>query len=127
MRFMRLKILALIVLAAVFVSCSPVKVRMFPGADRFPPTSPQSVDLLRREPPRPHIAFAEIVYKPSPRVSRHEVEWILRERAARIGADALIIEVDNIFLESVWISPVRRIRQYPRFERVIVGIAIRYR
>jgi hypothetical protein len=124
---MRSKILVLVVLAAVVVSCSPVRVRMFPGAAHFPPTSPQSVDLLRSEPPRPHIAFAEIVYKPSPRVSRHEVDWVLRERAARIGADALIIEVDNIYRESVWISPYRRVRQFPRFERVIVGIAIRYR
>lgn len=124
---MRSKILVLVVLAAVVVSCSPVRVRMFPGAAHFPPTSPQSVDLLRREPPRPHIAFAEVVYKPSPRVSRHEVDWVLREHAARIGADALIIEVDNVYRESVWISPFSRMRQFPRLERVIVGVAIRYR
>ena len=58
---MRSKTIILILLAAVLISCSPVHVRMFPGAHRFPPTSPQYVDLLRREPPRPHIAFAEIV------------------------------------------------------------------
>jgi hypothetical protein len=124
---MRSKIIVLVLLAAVLVSCSPVRVRMFPGTGHFPPTSPQSVDLLRREPPRPHIAFAELVYKPSPRVSRHEVDWVLRERAARIGADALIIETDNIYRESVWLSPYRRARHVPRIERVIVGIAIRYR
>jgi len=124
---MRSKAIVLVLLAAVLVSCSPVRVRMFPGVGHFPPTSPQSVDLLRREPPRPHIAFAEIHYKPSPRISRHEVDWVLRERAARIGADALIIEVDNIYRESVWLSPYRRGLRSPRFERVIVGVAIRYR
>lgn len=124
---MRSKAIVLVLLVAVLVSCSPVRVRMFPGAPHFPSTSPQSVDLLRREPSRPHVAFAEIVYKPSPRVSRHEVDWVLRERAAHIGADALIIETDNVYRESVWISPYRRVRNYPRFERVIVGIAIRYR
>lgn len=124
---MKKEAIVLVVLAAVLVSCSPVRVRMFPGAGHFPPTSPQSVELLRREPPRPHIAFAELVYKPSPRVSRHEVDWVLRDRAARIGADALIIEVDNIYRESVWISPYRPMRPFPRLERVIVGVAIRYR
>ncbi len=124
---MRSKIIVLILLAAVLVSCSPVRVHMYRGAPHFRPTSPQSVDLLRREPPRPHIAFAELVYKPSPRASRHEVDWVLRERAARIGADAVIIEVDNIYRESVWLSPYRRGRRYPSYDRVIVGIAIRYR
>ena len=124
---MKARILALAVLALILVSCSPVKVRLFPGAPRFAATSPEAVDLLRREPPRPHVAFAEIVYKTSPRVGRHEVDWVLRERAARLGADALIIEVDNIYRESVWISPYRRVRRFPRYERVIVGIAIRYR
>jgi hypothetical protein len=124
---MRSKAIVLVLLAALLICCSPVRVRMFRGVGHFPPTSPQSVDLLRREPPRPHIAFAEIYYKPSPRVSRHEVDWVLRERAARIGADALIIEVDNIYRESVWISSYRRGQIYPRFERAIVGVAIRYR
>jgi hypothetical protein len=124
---MRSKVILLVLMAAVLVSCSPVRIHMYPGAPHFRPTSPQSVDLLRREPPRPHIAFAELVYKPSPRVSRHEVDWVLRERAARIGADAVIIEVDNIYRESVWLSPYRRVRHYPRYDRVIVGVAIRYR
>jgi hypothetical protein len=124
---MRSKVIVLVLSVAVLVSCSPVRVRMYPGAPHFPATSPQSVDILRREPPRPHIAFAEIVYKPSPRVSRHEVDWVLRDRAARIGADALIIEVDNIYRESVWINPYRRLRSFPSYERAIVGVAIRYR
>jgi hypothetical protein len=124
---MRAKALVVVLLAAMLVSCSPVRVHMFPGAPHFRPTSPESVDLLRREPPRPHVAFAEIVYKPSARVGRHEVDWILRERAARIGAHAVIIEVDNVYRESVWVSPYRRLRNYPRHERIIVGIAIRYR
>ena len=55
------------------------------------------------------------------------MDWVLRERAARIGADALIIEVDNIYRESVWLSPYRRGRRYPSYDRVIVGVAIRYR
>lgn len=124
---MRSKAIVLLLFAALLVSCSPVRVRMFPGAPHFRATSPESVDLLRREPLRPHVAFAEIVYKPKPRVSRHEVDWVLRDRAARIGAHAVIIEVDNIYRESVWINPGRRARSYPSYDRVIVGVAVRYR
>jgi hypothetical protein len=124
---MKSKAIVLILLAAVLISCSPVRVHMFPGAHRFPPTSPQAVDLLRREPPRPHIAFAEVVYKPGRGDSRHEVDWILRERAARIGADALVIETDNVYRESVWSGRNNRSRRYPVRDYVIVGIAIRYR
>ncbi len=124
---MRSKTIILILLAAVLISCSPVRVHMFPGAHRFPPTSPQQVDLLRREPPRPHVAFAEIVYEPSRRASRHEVDWILRDRAARIGADALVIEVDTFYREAVWMGRYRRGYSRPYRNQVIVGIAIRYR
>jgi len=124
---MKHKIVILAVLAAFLVSCSPVRVRMFPGADRYPRTSPESVDLLRREPPRPHVAFAEIVYDPPDRASRQEVDWVLRERGARIGADALVIEVDNVFRGNVWTGLYRgRSRRVYR-DRTIVGIAIRYR
>jgi hypothetical protein len=38
-----------------------------------------------------------------------------------------ILCVDNIYRESVWISPYRRVRHVPRLERVIIAIAIRYR
>ena len=124
---MRSKTVLLILLAAVLISCSPVNVRWFPGAHRFPPTSPQFVDLLRREPPRPYIAFAEIVYNPSRSTSRHEVEWTLRDRAARIGADALIIQNDNVYRESVWSGPYGGYRRQDYRDYVIVGIAIRYR
>jgi hypothetical protein len=124
---MKYKIAILVVLAAFFVSCSPVRVRMFPGADRYPQTSPESVDLLRREPPRPHVAFAEIVYDPPNRASRQEVDWVLRERAARIGADALVIEVDNVFRGNVWSGIYRGRSQRVYRDHDIVGIAIRYR
>jgi hypothetical protein len=124
---MRNRTILLILAAAVLMSCSPVHVRMFPGAHRFPPTSPDRVDLLRREPPRPHIAFAEIVYTPDRYANRREVDWVLRDRAARIGADALVIEVDTFYREPVWAGPSRQNYGHPYQDRTIVGVAIRYR
>ena len=126
------KCLALFVLVFLLAACAPpLHVNFFPGAGAFPPTSPASVDLLRSELLRPHEAFAEIRMDPPARMNRFEVERRLRERAAAIGADALIIEVDNVFRERVWVGPYRANRG-PRDRRtvvrdhIIIALAIRY-
>jgi len=115
------------------VSCArSLRVNYFPGAPAYPPTAPRSVDLLRHEPLRPHDAFAEIRYDPPRGLGRGEVEWRLREKGGAIGADALVIEVDTVFREHVWVGPYRPFRG-PRVHRaverdhIIVAIAIRYR
>jgi hypothetical protein len=109
-----------------FVSCyRPYGYRFYPDAPRFAPTHPASVDLLRREPRREHIRLGEVWIRPDPRMDRFTVEGILREKAARMGADALVIVADRYFRDGVvynyWYGP-RRI-----YRRQIVGIAIRYR
>jgi hypothetical protein len=130
---MKTKPVALAVLAVFLFSCAPaLRVHYFPGARAYPPTAPGSVDLLRVEPRRPHVAFAEIRYDPPRGLSRREVEWRLRAKGAAIGADGLVIEVDTLYRESVWVGPYRPYRG--RHERrtverdhVIVAVAIRYR
>jgi len=57
-------------------------------------------------------------------MSRRYVERRLREEAARMGADALVIVVDRFFREPVWDRGYGRGRYS---ERQIIGIAIRYR
>ncbi len=52
------------------------------------------------------------------------VEDVLREQAARMGADALVIVVDRFFREPVW---ERGIGRGGYGERQIVGIAVRYK
>jgi hypothetical protein len=127
------KTVVLSILVIWIVACAPpLRVYYFPGARHYPPTSPSRVDLLRHEPRRPHDAFAEIRMDPPARLSRFEVERRLIERAADIGADALIIEVDNIFRADVWVDPNRPYRGRPGRrdevrDRIIVAIAIRYR
>jgi hypothetical protein len=130
---MKGKALLVVLLAVLAASCAPaLRVNYFPGGRQYPPTSPQSVDLLRVEPRRTHEAFAEIRYDPPQRLSRNEVERKLREKGAAIGADALVIEVDTVFRESTWVGPYRpyrgrRIRRVVTRERIIEAIAIRYR
>ena len=123
----------LFVLVFILAACaSPLRVNYFPGARPYPATRPASVDLLRWEPLRPHVAFASIRYNPPARLSRSQVEWELRERGAAIGADALVIEVDTIYREKVWVGPYRhdrdrRGRRRVVRDRIIEAVAIRYR
>ena len=64
------KLVALFILALFAVACAPaLRVHYF-GRAGYPPTDPSSVDLLRVEPRRPHVAFAEIRYDPPQRMSR---------------------------------------------------------
>ena len=127
------KTFVLFFMALVIVSCSPpLRVSYFPGARVYPHTAPAAIDLLRNEPLRPHVAFAVIRYDPPPGMSRKDVEWQLREQAADIGADALVIEVDTVFREKVWAGPYRplvgrRVHRAVVRDNVIEAVAIRYR
>ena len=121
-----------VVLLAVAACAPALRVHHFRGAPDFPPTRPEAVDLLRFEPRRPYVAFAEIRYDPPARASRYEVEWRLRNKGARIGADALVIEVDTLYREGVWSGqygayPGRRVHRSGERDHLIVAIAIRYR
>lgn len=129
---MKKTLVLLFVLAALAACSSGLSVHHFRGAPGFPPTRPETVDLLRTEPRRPHVAFAEIRYDPPARASRYEVEWRLRNKGARIGADALVIEMDTLYSEGTWPGAYgsyrgRRVRRVVRREHIIVAIAIRYR
>jgi hypothetical protein len=112
--------------AATAVSCyRPYGYHLYPETPRFTPTHPDSVELLRREPRRDHIRLGEVWIRPSRYADRYYVEGVLREKAALMGADALVIVADRYFgggaVYDYWHGP-RRI-----YRRQIVGIAIRYR
>jgi hypothetical protein len=119
-------ILFLVCLTLGFIGCyRPYGYRLYPDVPRFAPTHPMDVELLRREPRRAHVQLGEVWIRPSPRMGRHHVEGLLREKAALMGADALVIVVDRFFRDAVvfdyWRGPVAV------YERHIVGIAVRYR
>lgn len=97
----------------------------YPGTPRYAPNDYRGVDLLRREPRRDHVRLGEVWIRPDPWMDRYYVEGILREKAARLGGDALVIVADRYLrghaVYSYWHGP------RPVYERQIVGIAIRYR
>src|SRR5512138_1539166 len=96
----------------------------YPDAPAFGPTDPSRVDLLRREPRRDHVRLGEVWIRPTWRMDRNYVEWTLREKAARMGADALVIVADRYFNQGYVRSYWRGVRRV--YERQIVGIAIKY-
>ena len=122
----KLSIFFAVVLAAGLVSCyRPAGYNFYPGAPRLAPTNPANVELLRHEPKREHIRLGEVWMQPDPGMSRGYVEGMLQEKAAQMGADALVIVVDRYFREGVvfnyWTGP------HGYYERHIVGVAISYR
>jgi hypothetical protein len=130
---MKRTFLVLMIVAAFILSCAPpLRVRHFPGARRYPSTPPQTVDLLRHEPRRPHDAFAVIRYEPPRGMSRAEVDWKLKAKGGAIGADALVIEVDTVYRERTWVGPYRpyrgrSVRRVVTRDHIIEAVAIRYR
>ena len=119
-------ILVGVVVAATAVSCyRPYGYHLYPRTPRFAPTHPGEVRLLRSEPRRDHIRLGEVWIRPGRYADRYWVEGVLREKAAAMGADALVIVADRNLRGAVvynyWYGP-RRV-----YRRQIVGIAVRYR
>lgn len=126
MKTKSLAIALLAVLVAGAVGCyRPYGAHLYPNAPRFAPTAPPSVELLRREPRRDHIALGEVWIRPDYHMDRFFVEGLLREKAAAMGADALVIVRDKYYREGVVYSYWHGPRAV--YERNIVGIAIRYK
>ncbi len=120
-----LLILTLAGLMAGLVSCyRPFGYSFYPNVPRFSPTNPASVELLRREPKRDHLRLGEVWIRPDPGMDRFYVEGVLREKAAEMGADALVIVADRYFRDGYVYSYWGYAR--PVYERQIVGVAIHY-
>ncbi|MNE83096.1 hypothetical protein D3C80_1798840 [compost metagenome] len=94
------------------------------------PTDPASVEVLRREPLRPHERLGEVIIDastdPAPPVD--EIEQRLREEAAKIGGEAVVVVFDRIQPMGAYVSGPLWARDVERIEgRKLKGIIIRYR
>lgn len=120
---------ALALLLAV-TGCQTVSTNATPyvGVRQFPPTDPASVEILREAPSRPNFKIGEVRAEPSTdSVSVEKIEAALRQAAAKMGANAVVIKSDQVetvgaFLSGPWFS--RQVQ--PIQGRVVLGIAIRY-
>jgi hypothetical protein len=100
------------------------------GASRPAPTDPKVVEILRTVPTRAHERIGEVKIEastqPAPPIAK--VEERLRQEAARIGADAVVVVYDPIqpvgayVSGSWWGGTVNTISG-----RVLIGVAVKYR
>ncbi len=100
------------------------------GAPRLTPTDPAKVQILRTAPTRAHERLGEVTVaasvEPSPSIEK--IESALKERAAALGADAVLIVHDAIQPIGYygwgpwWGPPVSTVSG-----RVVVGVALRYK
>jgi hypothetical protein len=124
------KILLAAALVLSSVSCASVSSssERLMGAPVFPPTRPESVVILHREPRKPHDRIGHVFIEPSGNPPVAEMEQAMRNEAAKLGADAAVIVFDRTRrIGRVYEGPWWDRRAYPSYGRKIVAVAIRFR
>jgi len=97
--------LSLAACALVAAACSGVQARSvhFVGRPDFPPTDPATVEILTRPPIRPHWVLGQVIAEPEGNPGEAAIEQKLREEAAQMGGDAVVIVHDGLRrVGSVW-------------------------
>ncbi len=90
-------------------------------------TSPASVEILRKEPKRPHVQLGEVVASPSNGATTDEIELALKKEAAKLGANAAVVVQDRTRRIGTSVSGTWWVRYHsPVYARQIVAVAIRY-
>ncbi|MNC43971.1 hypothetical protein D3C76_932770 [compost metagenome] len=118
-------------LLLVLAGCSSIDARTteYVGVAHAAPTNAANVEVLRREPLRPHSRLGEILVdasvEPAPPIS--DVEQKLRDEAAKIGGDAVVVVYDRIQPQSAYVSGPLWDRDIHTVEgRKLKGIVIKY-
>jgi hypothetical protein len=110
--------------------CNTVSTRLVPyvGVPKFPPSDPNTIEILQAEPKQAHDRLGEVVASPSDGVSAQQIEAALRRDAAKLGADAAVLVHDKFHTVGtvVW-GPYWAPSISPVSERVIVVVAIKYK
>jgi hypothetical protein len=127
----RIGVVAGLVLATVGLSaCSTVSVSSigYLGVPQFAPTDPNGVEIMRREPSRPHEKLGEVYLKPSGSPSVAEMEQAIRTEAAKLGADAAVLVFDKTKrIGTVYQGPWWARSSYAVYGRRVVAVAIHYK
>ncbi len=97
------------------------------GVPAAAPTSPASVEILRKEPKRPHVQLGEVVVSPSRGATDDEIELALKKEAATLGADAAVVVHDRTRRIGTAVSGTWWVRYHtPVYARQIIAVAIRF-
>jgi len=110
--------------------CNTVSIssNQYIGGPQFAPSNAADIQILREPPTRPHVRLGEVRAEPSSEsVSVPKIEQALRNAAAKMGADAIVIVCDQTQITGAIITGPwygRTIQQTTG--RVIIGVAIKF-
>jgi hypothetical protein len=114
----RMKITAFIIFGLFLFSCASDVANRYYASEQYPPKNKKDVLILNSKPAKPFIVIADFQ-------SRGETASDLQEKAARIGADAVIVShVGGVYsLSEEWAS---KDRYQGDFHDHILGTAIKF-
>lgn len=108
-------------------SSIPVQTQQPTGTPTYPPTNPATVQILRQVPTQANVKLGEITAEPpSTRTPLSAIEARLREAAAKLGADAVVIVVETTFTEAARTHGWWDNQLSADIGQVIVGVPIHY-
>jgi hypothetical protein len=122
---------AIIAMACALVACATIDATttQYVGAPHPAATDAATVQILRAPPARPHDRLGEIVVDASidPAPPIEKVEQRLREEAAKIGADAVVVVLDRVQPVAAYVTGPWWGRSVDTITgRKVVGVAIKY-
>ncbi|MBV4522060.1 hypothetical protein KVG88_18520 [Pseudomonas sp. SWRI74] len=122
---------ALIASVLALASCATVDAQTtaYVGVEHPAPTLANEVQIMRVAPTRPYVRLGEILIDasvdPAPPIT--QVEAKLREQAATLGADAVVVVYDQIQPVAAYVSGPLWSRDINTIQgRKLKGIAIKY-
>lgn len=86
--------ISVVLLLTACMTTNMVRVLPRVGMPTYPPTDPSTILVLREEPSAPHDVLGQIVIEPETVLPMSKIEQMLRQEAARMGADAVVIVSD---------------------------------
>ena len=98
------------------------------GVQKFPPTDPANVQILRTEPTGRIIKLGEVRAEPSSEsVDVTKIETALKTQGAKLGADAVVVVYDKTQVVGAqvvggWLNRSIETEQ----GRVVIGVAIKF-
>jgi hypothetical protein len=121
---------AAVVILFTLTGCNTVSISstQYIGGPIYAPSDPAQIQILREPPNRPNVRLGEVTAEPSSdSVPVQNIEAKLRQAAAQMGADAVVIVSDRTQVTGAMITGPWYGRTLQRTTaRVIVGVAIKY-
>jgi hypothetical protein len=127
-----LRLVVLTLSAVALPACATVDVQstQYIGGPSYQPTDPKNVQILRTEPRAPHDRLGEVMVDAStdPPPPVVEIEQKLRQAAAKMGANAVVVVLDRVQPVAAYVTGPYWGRSIESVSgRKVIGIAIRFR